>query len=322
MRRGIISIAIVLLVINLDFILPHLVTGNAAEINTAGGYGQITQQAILESRYQLNQPLLVQYLHYMQGIFSWPPNLGTSFLYYPQSVTSLIATRIGWTMGLIFVSLGLALLLIFTMAMVSATRRGGKFEVISLYMSLSFHSIPVYWFAIVLLWVFGVVLGWFPVFGSVNPSMTFGSSHYIYSVIIHGVLPVTALTVSLMGEYYLVLRSSIQEVLQSDYVLAAQSRGLKQRLIALRYIMRNSLLPIVSLLTFSLAGLVGRVVYVEAVFGYPGLGDLTVDGILTYDYPVIEGTFFVLVLIVVLGGFIGDVLLMRLDPKLRVKAAL
>lgn len=323
LRRGLVSIAVILLVANLDFFLPRLIPDNAALTNTRGSIGEAVDIHSLTARYHLNLPMQIQYFDYMKGLFAtWPPNLGVSFEYYPMSVINVIGFRIGWTFGLIFVSLGLALLIVFTMAAVSSTRRGGKFEVASLYMSLSFHSIPVYWFSIVLLWVFGVVLGWFPVFGSVDPGLKYGTETYVISVIRHGVLPVIALTLSLIGELYLTLRSSIQDVLQSDYVIAAELRGLRRRILAIRYILRNSLLPIVSLLTYSLAGLIGRIILIEAIFGYPGLGYLIIDGINTYDYPIIEGTFFILVLMVVIGGFVGDILLMKLDPRLRVSNAL
>jgi len=321
LRRILISIGIIIIVVNLDFILPRLVPGNAAEINTSGGIGQVNQIAILTSRYGLDKPLWEQYYIYLHGIFaSWPPNLGISFQYFPESVSTLIAGRIGWTLLLIFTSFALSIIIVYYMAAATSMRRGGKFEISSLYFSISTHAIPIYWFALVILWVFAVVLGWFPVFGSVDPNLKFGSNAYTISVLWHLVLPVVALTLSLLGENYLVLRGSMQEVLQSDYVIAAKSRGLRGRLIATRYILRNSLLPLVSILTFSLSGLISRVVLVEVVFGYPGLGDLIVDAILNHDYPVLEGTFFVLTLMIVVGGLIGDILLVRLDPKLRISA--
>ncbi len=317
-RRVLVSLVIILVVVNLDFFLPRLVPGNAAELDTTGGLGQTTEIGILESRYGLSLPLWTQYYIYMRGIFAtWPTNLGVSFQYYPEPVANLIGSRAGWTLLLMFTSLALALVITYLMAMISSTRRGGKFEVSSLYWSLSTHAIPVYWFAMAMLWGFGIALGWLPTFGSVDPTLSTHSTEYIISVIRHGILPVAALTLSLIGEIYLVLRSSMQEVLQSDYVVAAKARGLKKNLVGRKYILRNSLLPLVSLLTFSISGLISRVVLVEVVFGYPGLGDLIVDGILNHDYPVIEGTFFVLTLMVVVGGLIGDYILLRIDPRLR-----
>ena len=168
----------------------------------------------------------------------------------------------------------------------------------------------------VLLWVFAVSLGWFPQFGSVDIKLNFGLD-YLGSVLSHAILPIIALSLSIFGESYLLLRGSSQEVLRSDYVLAAKSRGLGDRMLASVYILRNSLLPLVSIITFSLASLISRVVLVEAIFSYPGIGDLIVDAVRLHDYPVIEGSLFYLTVMVIIGGLVGDFLLLRLDPRLR-----
>jgi peptide/nickel transport system permease protein len=125
------------------------------------------------------------------------------------------------------------------------------------------------------------------------------------------------LGLSIFGESYLLLRGSTQEVLKSDYVLAARSRGLHDRTIASGYILRNSMLPLISIMSFSLASLISRLVLVEAVFGYPGIGDLLIDAVRLHDFPVIEGTLFYVTVMVILGGLLGDLLLLRIDPRLR-----
>ena len=137
------------------------------------------------------------------------------------------------------------------------------------------------------------------------------------SIIWHADLTVVTLAVSLYGESYILLRGSMQQVLKSDFVLAAKTRGLRDRVVASNYILRNSLLPLVSVLSFSVASLISRIVLVESVFGYPGVGDLIVDAIGGRDYPVLEGSLFYLTLMVIIGGIIGDLILVRLDPSLR-----
>ena len=130
-------------------------------------------------------------------------------------------------------------------------------------------------------------------------------------------LPVCTLTAILFGQTYFLLRGASLSVLRSDFVLAAEARGLKSQTLSFKYIMRNSMLPVVSLLGYSIAALISSVVLVESVFSYPGIGDLIVDGIMTRDYPVLEGTFFYVSLVVLIGGLIGDFLVLRLDPRLR-----
>ena len=317
-RRILTYIAVFLVALNVDFALPRIAPGNASQIITAGGSAeQGLQIALRAQKFGLSQPIYVQYYQYLQSIFAtWPPNLGVSYFYYPQTVMSIFLGRIGWTMLLILSSLFLSFIIAYAMAAVSSQKRGGKFETAAEYGSIALQATPVYWVAMILLWVFAVDFAVFPYFGSVDIKVGPGFA-YVGSVIWHSVLPVAAMTASILGENYLILRGSVQDVLKSDYVLLAKTRGIRDRVISTGYILRNSLLPLVSLLTFSLASLISRVILVEAVFGYSGVGDMIIDAIVERDYPVLEGTLLLLTVIVIVGGLIGDLILVRLNPKLR-----
>jgi peptide/nickel transport system permease protein len=168
----------------------------------------------------------------------------------------------------------------------------------------------------VLIWIFSVTLGWLPVFGTTGFNAGTGLG-FVRSVVVHSILPIISLTAVIFGQSYLLLRGTAQEILKTDYVTAAKLRGLKDRTIAFGYILRNSLLPLVSLLGFSIATIVSAEILVEAVFGYGGVGDLIVDAIINRDYPVLEGSFFYITTLVIIFGLIGDFLLVRLDPRLR-----
>jgi peptide/nickel transport system permease protein len=315
-RRILTSIVVFFVAINLDFFLPRLAPGNAAEIFAGGTKLPSNAVKLLDIRFGLNQPLYVQYYLFFKGIFSWPPYFGVSFNYYPITVTKLISERLPWTLLLIASSFFLSFYISYMLAAISSSRRGGKFEFGSLYTSIFFWSTPAFWIGMILIWVFAVSLGRLPVFGNIGFDPGTGMS-YVKSVIIHAILPVITLTSVVFGQNYFVLRGAAQQSLKSDYVLTAKSRGLRQRTIAFGYVLRNSLLPVVSLLGYSLASLLSAVVLVESVFGYSGVGDLIVDAIINRDYPVLEGTFFYLTLIVIIGGLIGDFVLLKLDPRLR-----
>jgi peptide/nickel transport system permease protein len=273
--------------------------------------------ALLMERFGLNHPLAVQYVVYLKDLFlTWPPFLGLSYEYFPVPVTTLIVTRIAWTALLIASGFALATVLSYALVMIGSRKRGGKFELGSLYSAITLHSIPLYWTAMVLIWVFAATLHWFPLAG--NVAFTTNSTFdYFTSVLYHAILPIVAMALSILGENFLLLRGSTQEVLKADYVTAAKSRGLGSTIVSSRYVLRNSLLPFVSILSFSLAGLISRVVIVEAVFNYPGMGDLLVDAVANRDYPVLQGSLFFLIILIILGGFIGDMILVRLDPRLR-----
>ncbi len=317
-KRLLTYLAVFLVVLNLDFILPRLSPGNAAEVLVnEGEFNQALQLAQEEARLGLNHPLFYQYTHYLQGIFlSWPPNLGVSFEYNPLPVLHLLDSTIESTIIKNYSSFLHELGIAYVLAIFSAQKRGGKAEMVGMYSSVTFQALPLYWTGIILIWVFASTLHLFPTFGNVGAVVS-SPSQFFVSVIWHSVLPIITMTGAIFGGFYLVLRSTTQQVLQSDYVIAAKTRGLRSKVIATGYVLRNSLLPLVSIMSFSLAGLISRAVIVEAVFGYLGVGDLLADALANFDYPVLEGTFLMLTLIVIAGGIIGDVLLVRLDPRLR-----
>jgi len=316
-KRGLTYLVVFIVVLNIVFILPRLVPGNAAQILASSKYLPGNAVKEVSARLGLDQPVQGQYITYMKNMFlTWPPYFGVSFTYFPSSVTDLFAGRIGWTLLLVFASMGLAQLWTYLMGAFLAIRRGGKFEIGSLYTMITVNSLPLFWLSMVLLYAGAIYTHLFPLYGGIGVNVSGGLGYYS-SIIWHAILPTVVLSVSFLGESFLLLRGSMQDVLKSDFVLTARSRGLSNWTLSSRYILRNSLLPLISVASFSIASMVGRVILVEFVFGYPGVGDLLVDGVLGRDYPVIEGSFFYLTLLVIAGGLIGDFLLLRLDPRLR-----
>jgi peptide/nickel transport system permease protein len=316
-RRIIILLVVFFVALNLDFILPRLAPGNAAFIFASGT--RVPQQAVilLEQRFGLDQPLSVQYVDYLKNIFfSWPPYFGVSYEFYPTPVSELIFTRIPWTLLLISVSLFVSILMGYYFAGWSSSRRGGKFEHGSVYSSIALFSTPPFWIGMVLIWVFAATLRWFPTFGNLDFNPGAGLD-FAYSVFIHAALPVITLTLVTFGQDYLILRGATQSVQKSDFVAAAAMRGLSSKTVSFGYIVKNSLLPYVSLLGYAVANMISAVIVIEFVFGYQGLGDLIVDGIINRDYPVIEGSFFYVTLLVIGFTLLGDLLLVRLDPRIR-----
>jgi peptide/nickel transport system permease protein len=317
LRNRIITYIVVWFVaLNLAFFLPRLAPGNAAEI--LAGPGKLPGFAVaqLEERFGLLQPLSTQYILFLQNtVLTFPPNFGFSFEFYPLSVTDLFFQRLPVSVLLMGISLILAFSISYFAAMFTAMRRKGKVAMGTLYGSILIYATPVFWSSMILLWIFGVDLRLFPIYGSVGISITDPLSYFL-SLLWHLVLPITAMTMVVFAQLYLLLRGSTLAVLKSDYVTAAKSRGLKNRIVAQRYILRNSLLPVVSLLAFSLGTLVSVSVLIETVFGFAGVGDSFVDAVFTRDYPVLQGDLFYLTSFVIIAGLLGDIILRRLDPRL------
>lgn len=317
-KRGITYAIVFVAVLNIIFFLPRMAPGNAAVILAGGTRLPAVAAQIIAARFGLDQPLYVQYADFLKNIFlTFPPYLGVSYGYYPVQVSYLFDVRAGWTFLLIGTSLAVGELLTYAMGSIVSLRRGGKFETGSLYSVIMFNSAPLFWFAMILLYVFAIYSNVFPLSGNVDLSLTPGTLSYYGSILYHMVLPVLVLSLSLMAESFLILRGSMQDVLKSDYILTAKSRGLSNWNISTGYILRNSLLPLISVVSFSTASMLSRVILIESVFGYPGLGDLLVDAVLGRDYPVLTGSLFYLTLIVIAGGIVGDILLVRLDPRLK-----
>lgn len=316
-RRILLSIVAFFVAVNVIFILPRLAPGSAAEIFASGTRLPAEAQKLIAARLGLNAPILTQYYLYLKGIFAtWPPYFGVSYEFYPVPVSSLILARLPWTLLLVTTSLILSVFISYFLAAYSSVRRGSKIEFATMYTSIVFWSIPGFWIGMVLLWIFGVTLLWLPTSGTTG----FGASSglgYVVDVVTHAILPVATLTAVIFGQNYMLLRGAAQETLKSDYVMAAKARGLSDREVAFRYVMRNSLLPVMSLLGYAIASIISASIIVEYVYSYGGLGDLIVDAIFNRDYPVLEGSVFVVTIIVIVLALIGDFILVKLDPRLR-----
>jgi peptide/nickel transport system permease protein len=303
--------------LNLIFILPRLTPGSAAEIFASGTRVPGTAALLISERLGLNEPIYVQYYLFLKGIFAtWPPYFGVSYEFYPEPVTTLILTRLPWTIMLLVSSLLLSIWISYNLAARSAMRRGGKFEFGSLYSSVLFWSMPGFWIAMILIWVFAVTLQWLPVSGTTDFNPGTGIN-YAFSVLRHLILPLVTLTAVIFGQTYMLMRGAAQEVLKSDYVIAAKARGLKSSVIASEYIMKNSLLPVMSLLGYAVASIVSAAIAIEYVFSYGGIGDLIVDAIINRDYPVLEASLFFVTILVILISLLADFMLVSLDRRLR-----
>ena len=258
-RRYLTYLVIFFIALNLDFLLPRIAPGNAAVILASNTKFSAESAKPIVARLGLDKPIQVQYFDFLKNIFAtWPPYFGVSYGFPGQTVTGIFFQKLPWTLILILSSLALSIVLAYGVTAITSLRRGGKAEAGSLYTSVVFHAIPLFWIGMIFIYVFGVWLNWAPIYGNVGFEPGTGLN-YVSAVVVHAILPVTVLTLAVFGHNYILLRASTQEVLRSDYVTAAKTRGLKGRLIATRYILRNSMLPLVSILSFSMANLLSLV---------------------------------------------------------------
>lgn len=257
----------------------------------------------------LDKPVWVQVL-----TFLWHAahgDLGTDFVSH-QPVTSILAGYLPHTIILAVVALALAAALGIPMGVYAATKPGTIVDAVTSLISVSFITVPSYVVALLLLLIFPVLLG-------VLPATGVGDLGSPVDYLKHLVLPASALALVWVGYLARVLRSGMLEVLGADYIRAARALGLRERLIAYRYALKNAVIPTVALLGVSLGDLLGGAVFVEVIFTRPGLGSLIVEAIKDRNFPVVRGAVLVVALLFVLANLAADLSYRVLDPRVRVE---
>jgi len=227
--------------------------------------------------------------------------------------------RLPWTLFLVGTSTVLAAILGVLLGIESAWRRGKKVDSAIQAVSLAIWSAPAFWIGMLLILVFGYYIGAFPV-SSVESAIVYRD---VYEMIVdrlwHAVLPIATLTISNFAGYTMIMRNAMVEVLDEDFVLTAYAKGLDDKVIKMKHVARNAMLPVTTVIALSMAFVVGGSIFVETVFSYPGIGTLIYESVLTHDYPVLQAAFFVLTVTVLAANFIADLVYKLLDPRVRYK---
>jgi peptide/nickel transport system permease protein len=311
-RRLLIAIVILIIVTLIVFFIMQLLPGDPLVIflGRQAGTGSMSQQQLdqLYIRYGLDKPLIVQYWNWISGVVQG--NLGES-IYYRENVGTLLLERFPVTLDLGIKSFIIYNALGIIMGMIAALRRGKWLDTLATILSYIGVSIPVFWLGILLIYLFGLKLEWFPIIGLPPLTENFlGNLH-------HSVLPVFCL--SLMGWAVIArqMRSSVLEVMSQDYIRTAWSKGLTERKVIMRHILKNSLIPVVTLMGIGLGLMFGGQVFIEEVFAIPGIGRLMVGSILAQDYQVIQSATLIIASIIIIINLIVDISYGWLDPRIR-----
>jgi peptide/nickel transport system permease protein len=300
-RRLIQTVMILIGISFVTFILLYLVPADPAR-QIAGR--SATAQTVENIREQLglNLPFYEQYLRYLKGLVQG--DLGRSYLQKTE-VASLIWSRLPASLllmaGAIFSELAIGL----TMGVIAATRRGTRTDNALMIFSFVGVSAPQFVIGILMLYVFAVKLGWFPIGG--------------YGTFMHLVLP--SLTLGLLGAgwYSRMMRSSLLDVLRQDYIRTARAKGLARWKILLRHAMPNAILPIIAMIGIDIGLFMSGIVVVESVFGWPGIGQLAWQAIQRVDIPIIMGVTIVSAFAIVLGNLIADLITPLIDPRIKLR---
>jgi peptide/nickel transport system permease protein len=299
LRRLLLTIPVLLGVATLVFSLIHLVPGDPAQAMLGDGASP-EDIAQLRDRLGLNQPLLEQYWAYLSGLARG--DLGTS-LRTSQPVLVLLGERVRATVELGLAAMGVALLLALPLGVVAAVWRGGPIDQGAMTLALLGISIPNFWLGPMLALLFSVELGWLPVSGRGTPA--------------HLVLPALTLGAALAAILARMTRASVLDELGELYVQAARARGVSRIRAVTAHALRNSLIPIVTIVGLQFGAVLTGAVITETIFAWPGIGRLLVQSIGFRDYPTIQGCILLIAVTYVAMNLITDVLYGFLDPRIR-----
>jgi peptide/nickel transport system permease protein len=287
------------------FALVHLAPGDPVRALLGTRPSDPETLATLRERYHLNDPFIVQYGKWLWQVLQG--DLGRS-INGNRRVLSAIIERAGVTIVLSMISSTLVLVFGILLGVLAALRRGSRLDRGVVMLSVFGISSPAFVTGIFLLYIFGVVLGWFP---------TFGPGRGFVDRLWHLTLPAFALAFSVMAIILKITRAAMIEELERDYVVFARARGLTPRRVTFGYVLRNAMVPVVTAAGIIVVTLLAGAIYVEVTFALPGLGALTIDAVQKRDIPLIQGTTLIFSCFVVLVNLAVDVIYVLIDPRIR-----
>ena len=261
-------------------------------------------------------PLPVQYWNWISKAFRG--DFGQSYT-YKYEVTKLIGQRIGNTVWLSLLTLILTYLIALPLGMIAGRFQNSWADKAIVVYTFITYSIPVFVFALVLLWLFGYTLGWFPTRGSVDSDVVAGTMGYYVNKFHHMILPAFTMAILSTTGTIQYLRTGVIDAKSQDYVRTARAKGVPENVVFNRHIFRNSILPIAAFLGYEFTGLIGGSVFIENIFSYPGMGNLFVTSILGRDYSVILALLLLFGTATLLGTLLSDIIMSIVDPRVRVQ---
>jgi peptide/nickel transport system permease protein len=300
LRRSLQAILVVVGVITIIFFFLRLAPGDP--VMSLAPVGTEEMHAELREKLGLDRPLYIQYLNFMKNII-FNADFGDSYFFPGRSVVSIILERIGRTLLLTGLAIGIAMVISFPLSVLAATRKGSIWDSLSLVLVMLFQSAPNFWVGMILIIVISVKLRLLPSIG--------------YHDLRYAILPGIALSLSLIAVLTRVIRVNLMDVLENEYIKAAIARGVPKRLVIWKHGIKSVAVPVITVIAAQIGYLLSGAVVVEFVFNYPGLGLLTLYAASRRDYPLIQALAAVMAIIFVSMNVIVDLIYGFIDPRVR-----
>ncbi len=306
-QRLIGMIVVMFLVVTIVFVIVRVTPGDPAAV-MLGPEATETDIMELRARLGLDQPLIVQYIYYIGQLLKG--DLGQS-IFLNQPVLTALGDRAEPTFFLTLFSIIIACAIALPIGIYAAYRRGSFIDQAATTLAMLAASIPSFWLGLILMQIFAVRYGWFPVSGYGGPDAGFLDRMW------HLSLPAFALGLVSSALILRFTRASMLDVLSDDYVRTARAKGLNEKRVILKHALKNALIPIITVVGLTMAVLISGAVVTETVFGLPGVGNLVVSAVLRRDYPVIQGALLIIAALYVLINFAIDMFYLLVDPRVR-----
>ena len=313
LRHVLHALATLLFVLTFNFLLFRAVGDPVKLLTRSSVHLDPEEQEDLREEFGIDDPLPAQFVNYLGDTLRG--EFGYSFI-SGRPVTTTISEKVWPTILLVGTATILSTVFGVLIGIKGAWRRGSTFDTSSLLGSLTLYSMPEGWLGMILLITFAGTLGWFPAGGYESADELSGFAH-VADVAKHLFLPCLTLTLGYIGEFAIIMRSSLLEVMGEDFVQTARAKGVRDKDVRRRHAVPNALLPTFTLAFYSIGFILGGAVIIEEVFSWPGLGQLTYAAIEANDYPVIQAVFLLSSAAVILFNLIADISYGYLDPRVR-----
>lgn len=316
-KRLLMMIPLLIGITLISFVVIHLAPGEPTDMQTdLNPEASVELRDRLRAQYGLDQPLYVQYYHWMDNLAHL--EFGRSFSGDHRPVLDKIVERLPITIMINLLSIALILVVAIPIGILSATKRNSLFDrATTVFVFLGF-AMPSFWLALLLMDSLGVRLGLFPIAGI----RSLGHEYLTWfgqmmDIAHHLVLPVFVSAFGGLAGFSRYMRSNMLEVIRQDYILTARAKGLSERVVIYRHALRNALLPVITILGLSVPGLIGGSVIFETIFAIPGMGKLFYDGVMMRDYPLIMGVLVIGAVLTLVGNLLADLSYALADPRIR-----
>jgi peptide/nickel transport system permease protein len=311
-RRLGVGIIILIIVTLIVFFAMRLLPGDPIQIfigqqGSSGTMSEVQMEA-LRREYGLDKPIMVQYFNWMGGLLHG--DLGTS-IYYHEDVGKLLKDRFPITLHLGLLAFVISNVVGILLGLLAGIRRGTWIDAVATTLANIGITIPIFWLGALLIYTFGLKLHWLPIYGYTSPFDDFWLNTKQL------IMPVICLAITGMAYTARQMRSAILEVIRQDYIRTAWSKGLRERAVIMKHALKNSLIPVITLMGIGLGMVFGGSVLVETVFAIPGIGRLLVTSVFAQDYVVVQSGTLLIAFIVILSNLVVDISYGWLDPRIR-----